>query len=260
MKFFIVSFSFWFSPCFLLPVINPDLSQTGIGWFRLVGFNNLEVFRVSSKWLQDSVTKKLKITVGEIGEPGWQAQFWFFPSKGYELTTDAKGNLVCTQFDDFGYDEEIQAYNSYRLSYLGTHKLKERNNTEVDVFAGQVLDGVGPLNVICYGGLNTSYFLGMTTIGGYGKFAFNEYWYGDNYTPTAPKDSEFQLHPVCQMNATKVHFADKFDLTTGQLKVPQISVKDTCHCGQVEKAEMISKPSLFLYSVLCCPILDKISG
>jgi len=174
------------------PVPIADITQSAIGYFRLVGFNNQEKFRVSSVWYQNAKEKKLFLTIGAIGEPGWMANYWFFKDRSYVLGSDMK----CTMHN-IGYDYEVQAYNSSYVSYVGTHLLQEHKNAAVDVFAGQVPDAVGLMNVILYTKPVTGNFYGMVTVGGFGQFAFNEYWYGDNSTFVTPPDSVFKLHPNC---------------------------------------------------------------
>lgn len=249
-----------------VPTANAHMSQTGYGYFRLVGFNNRELLRLSSVWLQDDENKRLKVTTGEIGEPGWMANYWFFSDRTYEINPTENGGIECTMFDDFTYDEEVGNYDSRFLSYVGRSQLMDHRGAMVNVFAGQALDGVGPLNTMMYIGAETGTYNGLVVIGAIGKFAFNEYWLGDNSTLGAPPAHQFTIHPSCA-SPKLLHYRDRFNKTTGErLDKPTANEgltgdwKSTCGCSQNVNVAMMQKPSLFMYSTFCCPLLSSVKS
>jgi len=169
-------------------------TQSGYGYFRQVGLNNVELLKVSSSWLQNDEQKQLFLSVGDMDENGWVANYWFLEDVSYIV--NAPGTS-CIMYSDYGYDDEITAYNSSYLSFLGTHTLAEHDDAVVNVFVGVALDEVGPLNVFIYEDTTTDLFEGMVIVGSYGKFAFNEFWYGDNSTVDDPPASAFILPDIC---------------------------------------------------------------
>lgn len=67
-----------------------------------------------------------------------------------EVNADQYGNIYCIKIPDFNYSSEISTYGEPNFGFLGRHVLQEYGGITADLYVGQAVDGVGPMNCIFY--------------------------------------------------------------------------------------------------------------
>lgn len=147
--------------------------------------------------MQDDANSRLYISNGNVSQGICLAEYWFVKGKHYvrEYPTMDCSKPVYQCVKDFGYEEEVDRYNSSYLGYMGRSYIY-RFQREVDVYAGRTLDGVGPLTCMMYIGTNDSSYVGLSILNdnqvtGNSSIAyFNEYFY-DNIQMGKVPDSKF---------------------------------------------------------------------
>lgn len=162
--------------------------------------------------------------------------------------------------------------------------MQEYGGITADLYAGQAVDGVGPMNCIFYCDSKTctvhilcscveydsqssnqnflgTKYLGLTVTGVANKFSYLEYWYGDNLTSAIPPASWFSLPSEC--DSPEVETAESFNVcviifffkveyyfekhnTDGSLKPSSNSSTDFCSSGKTNNLPML------LYHSVCC--------
>lgn len=172
----------------LSPPLNININMSGNGTFKiyLPGEN---VISVSSQWMQDDLNKRLYISAGDstLGDPFCLNHFYFVTNKHYVVSFEGNNcqKPICECISGYGYQEEVDHYNSTYLGYMG-RQFNPKLQKEVDVYGGRTLDGVGPITVQMYVGVDPRAYLGLnilesknvTGLTPYPPY-FNEYLYQD---------------------------------------------------------------------------------
>ena len=191
------------------PNLNIHLNMSGIGTFKIYSMssnghaNENTIATLHSKWMQYDTNKTLYITIGDesLNDPICWATFYFVAGKHYSISYNNSNcsQPVCSCISGYGYVEETSRYNSTFLGYVG-RSYSYKFNTEIDSFAGRVLDGVGPLTILLHARVSDGAYLGMTTIEARNITGvnasipyYNEYFYYDN-NRTVP-DAKYGVVP-----------------------------------------------------------------
>ena len=217
-----------------LPPLNVHLNMSGNGTFKAhVPMNGKEtVVTYTSQWMQDDGKGRLYVSFGDaaFGDQLCLGQYWFFNNMHYAMTFENSNcsQMNCSCITGYGYNEEMDHYNSTYLAYMG-RSYSYKFQKEMDSWAGRALDGVGPLSCIVYAGVNPVVYLGMavidsqnvTGVSPYLPF-YSEYFY-DDITVNAPDDKYFVVPQMCldyqkNHNCTQYNFDQNGNVINNAVK------------------------------------------
>jgi len=185
--------------------------MSGQGYFNMYFPGSVQqpnvnnIVSLTSRWMQYDPNETLYITVGneDLGDPLCINHFWFVPNKHYVLNFGESDctPTTCECISGYGYQEEVEHYNSTYLGYVG-RSYSYKYGREVDVYSGTALDGVGPLTLMMYIGTNDSAYVALNTINtkvtglSASSQYYNEYFY-NNVNMTVPDAKYFVIPDLC---------------------------------------------------------------
>ena len=219
------------------PNLNIRVNMSGNGTFKVhVPYNGNEVIAsYASQWMQDDGQNRLYISVGDasFGDKSCMGKYWFFDNKHYIVSyvNDNCSNMTCSCVTGYGYYEEVSHYNSTYLAYMG-RSYNYKFQREIDTYAGRALDGVGPLTLIMYIGVNDSSYRGLGIIESKNATGhsssipfFNEYYY-DDVIMTTPNSNYFSVPQIC-LDYEKAHNCSAYEFDQNGWVIPITNTNST---------------------------------